>query len=77
MTPVFWRPRFLSLTDQKARLKGKCKDLSKRVDLLLNRPDVVCDVAEQRLHGGPHHRQIVMLKPAADFHQGADRISQA
>src|SRR6266478_2903789 len=68
---------FLSLTDQKARFEGKCKNLSKRVDLLLNCPDVVRDVAEQRLHGGPHHRQVVMLKPAANLHQGPDRVSQA
>jgi hypothetical protein len=25
---------------------------------------------------GSHHRQIVMLEPAADFHQRPDRIAQ-
>ena len=57
--------------------KANARTSRSEFDLLLNRPDVVRDVPEQRLHGGPDHRQIVMLKPAADLHQGPHRVSQA
>ena len=63
----------LSLTDQKAGSKANART-SRSAS---NRPDMVRDVSEQWLHGGAHHRQIVMLKPAADLHQGPDRVSQA
>jgi hypothetical protein len=67
----------LGLADQKACFEGEREDLAKRVDLLLNRPDMIRHVAEQRLHGWTHHRQIVMFEPAADLDQRPDRVSQA
>ena len=37
---------------------------------------MIRDVAEQRLHGRPDLRQIVMLEASADVDQWPDRVAQ-
>jgi len=67
---------FLSLTDRRLA-RSKCKNLSKRVRSAPELSDVVRDVAEQRLAWWTAPSQVVMLKPAANLHQGPTAVSQA
>ena len=70
-------PGLLRLSCHQARLEREGQHLAQGLDLLLHPPDVVRDVAEERLHRGIDPGQPRLLEAPADLHERDGRIAQA
>ena len=62
----------LRLSGHQACLEGEGQHLAQGVDVLLHAPDMVGDIAKQRLHLGVDGQRFGMLQPVANIDEWSD-----